>query len=76
MAKQLLEGITVVPDSEALDALRYLLERLKVLSEPAASCTWAAAERLRGNFSPDRHVVLVMSGGNISIGDIARTGAQ
>jgi threonine dehydratase len=73
MAKQLLEGITVVPDREALEALRFLLERLKVLSEPAASCTWAAAERLRDNFSAERHVVLVLSGGNISIGDIART---
>ena len=41
-----------------------LLERLKVLAEPAASCTLAAAEKLQQQFSPDRHVVLVLCGGN------------
>jgi threonine dehydratase len=41
-----------------------LLERLKVLAEPAASCTLAAADRLQHNFSPERHVVLVLCGGN------------
>ena len=65
MAKQLLEGITVVPDGEALKELRFLLERLKVLTEPAASCTLAAAERLREYFSAERHVVLVLCGAAI-----------
>jgi threonine dehydratase len=64
LAQQYLERVTVVPDSEAISALKFLLERLKVLAEPAASCTLAAAERLQHNFSPDRHVVLVLCGGN------------
>ena len=64
MAQQHLESVTVVPDREAVDAVRFLLERLKVLTEPAASCTLAAADRLRGQFSADRHVVLLLCGGN------------
>lgn len=72
MAQQYLESVTVVPDAEALTALEFLLERAKVLTEPAASCTLAASERLRANFGPDRHVVLVLCGGNWSVGDLRR----
>jgi threonine dehydratase len=64
LAQQYLERVTVVPDSEAIDSLKFLLERLKVLAEPAASCTLAAADRLQHNFSPQDHVVLILCGGN------------
>ena len=67
MAQQFLESVTVVSDKDALDAARLLLDRLKILAEPAASCTWAAAGRLQGQFSPGKHVVLVLSGGNVSL---------
>jgi threonine dehydratase len=72
MARELLEGVTVVSDAEALAALRFLLERLKVLTEPAASCTLAAADRLRDQFSSERHVVLLLCGGNMPLEDLAR----
>lgn len=72
LAQRLLESVTVVTDREALAALRFLLERLKVLTEPAASCTLAAAQRLRGHFSSSNHVVLVLCGGNMAIEDLAR----
>jgi threonine dehydratase len=72
MARDLLEGVTVVSDAEAIAALRVLLERLKVLTEPAASCTLAAADRLKDQFSKERHVVLVLCGGNMPIEDLAR----
>ena len=71
MVKDLVEGVTVVSDDEALSALRLLLERLKILTEPAASCTLAAAERLKDQFSPERHVVLLLCGGNMRIKDLA-----
>ena len=61
------EEVTVVSDREALEALRRLLERGKVLTEPAASCTLAAAERLSSCFGGDHHVALVLCGGNVSI---------
>jgi len=72
IAQTLLEGVTVVSDAEALAALRFLLERLKVLTEPAASCTLAAADRLKDQFSKERHVVLVLCGGNMPFEDLAR----
>lgn len=77
MAQSLLENVTVVSDAQALAALRFLLERLKVLTEPAASCTLAAAERLKDQFSKERHLVLVLCGGNMPFEDLARLpGAQ
>lgn len=72
MARDLLENVTVVSDDEALAALRFLLERLKILTEPAASCTLAAADRLREQFTKERHVVLVLCGGNMPVEDLAR----
>ena len=72
MARKYLECVTLVPDSEAMSALRLLLERAKVLAEPAASCTLAAAERLRARFDPTSHVVLVLCGGNVALDDVCR----
>jgi threonine dehydratase len=68
IAKDYLESVTVVEDAEAVVALRFLLERLKVLTEPAASCTLAAAEKLRSNFGS--HVVLILCGGNLALHDL------
>ena len=64
-AKDNLEEVVVVPDAEAVRSLRFILERLKVLPEPAASCTLAAAERLKEKLGS--HVVLILCGGNLSI---------
>jgi threonine dehydratase len=63
------ESVTVVTDAEAVDALQFIAERLKVVTEPASSCTLAAAERLRDKFTPDSHLVLIFCGGNTSIAD-------
>jgi threonine dehydratase len=70
LAQQHLESVTVVPDSEALSAMQFLLERAKVLAEPAASCTLAAADRLRGRFTSNSKVVLVLCGGNVALRDV------
>ncbi len=69
LIRDLYESVTVVPDSEAVDALLFIAGRLKVITEPAAACTLAAADRLRENFTPQSHVVLVLCGGNTSISD-------
>jgi threonine dehydratase len=70
LAQSNLESVTVVPDAEAVTALLFILERLKILTEPAASCTLAAAERLRENFTPESRIVLVLCGGNQSVADL------
>jgi threonine dehydratase len=70
LAKRYLSGVTVVGDDEAVDELLFLLDRSKILTEPATSCTLAAAERLKSNFGPDSHVVLILCGGNIGLRDL------
>jgi len=70
LTQKYFESVTVVPDSEAVDALVFIAERLKVITEPAASCTLAAARRLKHNFTSDSNVVLVFCGGNLSVKDL------
>ncbi len=70
LAKQNLESVTLVTDQEAVEALLFIAERLKVLTEPAASCTLAAADSLRANFTPQSKVVLILCGGNTGVADL------
>jgi threonine dehydratase len=70
LIREYLESVTVVPDAEAVEAMILIAERLKVLTEPAAACTLAAAKRLRKNFSPESHLVLILCGGNTSVADL------
>ncbi len=60
----------VVKDEEAVQAQRLLLERAKVLTELAASCTLAAADRIKDCFGPQDHVVLLLCGGNESLNNM------
>lgn len=70
LARKYLSGVTVVSDAEAVEELFYILDRAKVLTEPAASCTLAAAKKLSANFTPESHVVLILCGGNIGLNDL------
>jgi threonine dehydratase len=70
LAKEYLSGVTVVSDEEAVTEMFCLLDKAKVLTEPATSCTLAATERLKDNFGPDSHVVLILCGGNIGLDDL------
>jgi threonine dehydratase len=70
LAQEYLESVTVVSDAEAVEALQFILERLKVLTEPAASCTLAAAKHLKNQFNPDGNLVLIFCGGNLSLNDL------
>jgi len=64
------QDIVVVPDAEAVRAIELLARHVKVLTEPAAACTWAAAVRLRDRLPADAMVTLVLCGGNVSLDDI------
>jgi threonine dehydratase len=70
LAQMYLEQVIVVSDDEAVKELRFMLERLKILTEPAASCTLAAAARLKNRFNKDNHLVLILCGGNFSLNDL------
>jgi threonine dehydratase len=76
MAKEHLFTMTVVSDKEAIEAAQILLERAKVLTEPAASCTLAAALRAKDRFRPDCHIVLILCGGNLGIEDLCEYHAK
>ena len=72
LAQENLEEVIVVTDDEAVKELKFILERLKVLTEPAASCTLAAALRLKDQFTKDNNLVLIFCGGNLSVDDLCK----
>src|SRR6185369_15454707 len=72
LAQKNLEEVIVVTDDEAVKELKFILERLKVLTEPAASCTLAAALRLKDQFTKDNNLVLIFCGGNLSVDDLCK----
>src|SRR5688572_14554105 len=72
LAQKNLEKLIVVTDEEAVHALKFILERLKVLTEPAASCVLAAASRLKDKFGKDNNLVLIFCGGNLSVDDLCK----
>lgn len=57
--------VVTVPDAAIVDAMRILLERCKLLAEPAASAPLAALIARRFVPPPGARVVCVVSGGNI-----------
>jgi threonine dehydratase len=70
LAQRYLEEVVVVSDEEAIESLFRLLNECKLLTEPAASCTLAAVEKLQREFSPESHVVLILCGGNVAIDNL------
>jgi threonine dehydratase len=76
LAQRYVEEVVLVSDADAVRALQLLLERTKILTEPAASCTLAAAEKVRDRFDPKSHVALVLCGGNVSVADICNYKAR
>lgn len=70
LARDHLEEVVVVSDAEAVRAMAFLFERAKLVTEPAAACTLAAARLLRDRFGPDETLVLILCGGNISVADM------
>jgi threonine dehydratase len=72
LTQENLEEVIVVTDDEAVQQLKFILERLKVLTEPAASCTLAAALRLKDKFRKDDNLVLIFCGGNLSVEDLCK----
>lgn len=76
LAQEHLEEVLVVTDEEAVQQLKFILERLKVLTEPAASCTLAAALQLKDRFTKNSNVVLIFCGGNLSVTDLCKYVSQ
>jgi threonine dehydratase len=61
-------GVVRVADAEILAALRILLERTKLLVEPAGAAGLAALLADRIPLREGRPVVVLLSGGNVDLG--------
>lgn len=67
LMKEHLKQHVLVTDKEAFEAGVFLLERAKLNTELASSCTLAAARRIRDCFKETDHIVLLICGGNNSL---------
>jgi threonine dehydratase len=70
IAQDHLEEVIVVSDREAHEAQAFLLERAKLVTELAASCTLAAARRITHRLGAGTRVALVLCGGNVAMRDL------
>jgi threonine dehydratase len=70
--KECVQRIVAVPDDEIARAVVYLLERVKLLVEPAGAAGVAALLSGALRFGPEEHVCVVLSGGNVDINVVAR----
>ncbi|MDA1189543.1 MAG: threonine/serine dehydratase [Chloroflexi bacterium] len=64
--QKFVDEVVIVTDDEIAEALLLVLERCKVLIEPAAASTVAALLTGKVKPAPDSNIVCVISGGNIS----------
>jgi len=61
------DDVVLVTDAEILSALAFLLERAKLLVEPAGAAAAAALLAGKVQAPEDAHVVVVASGGNVDL---------
>jgi threonine dehydratase len=74
--RDLVEEVLVVHDEEAVRGIEVFSAAAKVITEPAAGSTWAAALRLRDRFPARARLALILCGGNAGFDDIASWRAQ
>ncbi len=67
MAKRHLEGIVLIDDETILAGLRFAVERLKQVLEPAGAAALAAVLAGRIPIRPGERVAVVLSGGNVEV---------
>lgn len=67
----LVTEVLLVSDRDAVQGIELLSEVSKVITEPAAACTWPAAVAISDGLPADAQVALVLCGGNASLNDIA-----
>ena len=66
------DDVVTVDDSTTVDAMGTILERAKVLAEPAAASTYAALMEGKVRLSGGETVVCLLSGGNIDRARLAQ----
>lgn len=71
MGRRLLDGIVLLDDPTILAGLRFGLERLKQVLEPAGAAALAAVLAGRVPIRDGERVVVVLSGGNVDVGRLS-----
>ena len=66
------DDVVLVDDSTIVDAMGMILERAKVLAEPAAASTYAALLAQKVDLNGGETVVCVLSGGNVDRARLAQ----
>jgi threonine dehydratase len=66
-----LESVTLVTDTEAIEAVRFLLMRMKLLVEPSGAAPLAALMAGKIPNAQGKKIGVVLSGGNIDAGKLA-----
>ena len=69
--RQHLEGVALVTDEEAREAVRFLLMRMKLLVEPSGAAPLAALMAGRLPNAHGKKIGVVLSGGNVDAGKLA-----
>ena len=72
LIERLVDDIVIVTDDEILAALRLLLERTKLLVEPAGAAATAALLVGKAGVEPGSRVVATLSGGNVDFEKLRR----
>jgi threonine dehydratase len=65
LIERLVDDVVIVTDDEILSAMRLLLERTKLLVEPAGAAATAALLTGKAGVAPGSRVVATLSGGNV-----------
>lgn len=68
LTRQYVDDVVLLDDEVILQALRFLLERAKMVVEPAAAASVAALLSGAVQVEPGATVVAILSGGNIDLG--------
>jgi threonine dehydratase len=68
MTRRHLDGIVLLDDPTILAGLRFALERMKQVVEPAGSAALAAVLAGRVEVRDGERVAVVISGGNVEVG--------
>src|SRR5690606_19567656 len=72
LIEEYVDDLVTVREEEIASAVLLLLEREKTVAEPAAAVTLAALVGGRISGAAERHVVMILSGGNIDVNLLSR----
>ena len=65
--KRFVDDILLVSESEIIDSLKFMIERLKVVPEPAAAACFVPILKRKININPQSKCMVIVCGGNIDV---------